>query len=310
MKSVNSLIKSAILFAVVGTSLASCEWFQQKEHSQDEASSAPHFCNVTFEDSASVHDAMIYQKLDVDFPAEEDSSTVSQSVLEWLCEEVRGRCFPNYEGTPIDSTIHVEADAETFAEDIVTTYGRLGLKHMESDLREIAEEGFSNSYNNYLTIELLEDTISYLTMSLGHEIYTGGAHGLFFTEGVTFRKSDGQQFGWKHFDLEKRAELVELLKQGLMSYFSGDGDNTITTDSALYDNLLLFDNPDTPQNELEFGLPLPATQPWITRDGVNFLYQQYEITAYAYGCPWVTLPIDKVKSFLTTDGLLFFSTDN
>ena len=267
------------------------------------------WCNATYEDSATVHNAVVYQKLDVDFPAEEDSSTVSQSVLAWLCDEVRGRCFPNYEGTPIDSAICVEADAETFAEDMVKTYGRLGLERMVSELREIAEEGFSNSYNNYLTIELLEDTVSYLTMSLGHEVYTGGAHGLFYTEGVTFRKSDGQQLGWQHFNMDKRAELVELMKQELMSYFSGDGDNAVTTDSALFDHLLLYDNPDTPQNELEFGLPLPATQPWITRDGINFLYQQYEIAAYAYGCPWVTLPIDAVKPFLTTDGLQFIGAE-
>ena len=81
--------------------------------------------------------------------------------------------------------------------------------------------------------------------------------------------------------------------------------STAWADSALFDHLILFDNPDTPENELEFGLPLPITDPWITSNGVEFIYQQYEIAAYACGMPNVTLPLDALKELLTPEGRQF-----
>ena len=65
--------------------------------------------------------------------------------------------------------------------------------------------------------------------------------------------------------------------------------------------LILYDNPDTEENELEFGLPLPATDPWLTKKGVSFIYQQYEIAPYAAGMPSFVLAYDDIRPYLTED---------
>lgn len=299
------------LLAAYCLPFTSCDWKKQQgaanEQDSLEVNRPPAYCTVEFEDSASYLHASAYQKIEVDFPAEEDTTIVSQQVLEWLCEEVRNRCFPNFGEATEDSAETQEPCSITFAEDYVRDHGRKGLQHMVDDMKEMAEEGFDASFSNQLSISLTEETSNYLTFSMGHEVYTGGAHGGFYTEGRTFLKSNGQQFGWQCFDKEKRAELVELMKKGLMDYFSEGTDQTISTDSALFEQLLLFDNPDTPENELEFGLPLPVTEPWLTKEGVCFIYQQYEVAPYAAGCPWIVLPRKVVKNFLTPAGRAFLN---
>ena len=52
---------------------------------------------------------------------------------------------------------------------------------------------------------------------------------------------------------------------------------------------------------MEFGLPLPVTDPWLTRDGIVFLYQEYEIACYAMGRPSVILPYEVLLPLLTDE---------
>ncbi|MBP5771517.1 MAG: DUF3298 domain-containing protein [Bacteroidaceae bacterium] len=300
------------LFAVpmLSSIFVSCDFFNKGKGGEADSAQAFTFCTVEFEDSISYMDAHAYQTIRVDFPSEEDSSLLVQQIFNWLCDEVRNRCIPSYESLDIDSFVQASPEGtEHFAEDYVRFYGRQGLDHMQKDLRAMAEEGYSGSFLNHLSIELLENTDSYVTMSSGHEVYLGGAHGGYNSEGISFRKSDGRPFGWDCFDMSKRAELVELLKKGLMGYFNEGVEEKIYTDSALFDNLILYDDPDTPENELEYGLPLPQARPWLTRDGISFIYQQYEIAAYAWGLPNLCLPVEALKNCLTPEGRHFVGID-
>ncbi|MBO4801565.1 MAG: DUF3298 domain-containing protein [Bacteroidaceae bacterium] len=288
--------------AAFALAFVSCEWFRGKTGQGSDSLQTPQFCTAEFEDSVIIQDVHAFQQLRVDFPAEEDTSLIAQSVLSWICAEVRDRCFPNYGEEAVDSVMSLEISSNTFAEDYVNAYGRKGLNRMAEDLREMAQDGYCGGYSNALFIELEESTERYLTMSLGHEVYTGGAHGGYYAESVTFFRKDGRQLDWSFFDKEKRPELVELLKKGLMAYFNDFEEDKVTTDSALFDHLLLFDDPDTPENELEYGLPLPATVPAVKGDNMLFIYQQYEIAAYALGLPCVSLPLTAVKDCLTEEG--------
>ena len=297
----------AVLAAAV-TALAcqSCEWFGTGKGGAEDSLDAPAYCTVSFVDSVTILDASAYQEMHIDFPAEEDSSLVSQAVLAWLCEQVRDCSYPDFSGEGIDTAFTAELNGDSFAEDYVNFFARKGLERMTDDLREMAKEGYGGSFLNNLTISLAEQTHDYLTFTLGYEVYTGGAHGGYCAEGATFSRRDGSRFSWSCFDPDKRAEMVELLKHGLMGYFSSS-EEQVTTDSALFDFLLLFDDPDTPENELEFGLPLPQADPWLTREGLCFIYQQYEIAPYAAGLPNVTLPVDAVKDYLSEEGRRFLN---
>lgn len=289
-----------------------CDWRKVTSLFKGETAdsiAAPQYCTVEFEDSISVVECHAYQKMMIDFPAEDDTTAVAQSVLAWVCEQVRQGYVPDWSGENTDvipADQIVETQGETFAEAFVKAYAQRGLQKMGEELKAMAEEGFEGSYYNSLQISLAEQTDDYLTFTLGREVYTGGAHGGYLVDGATFRKSDGKQMGWNLFDPSKRPELVAQLKKGIMAYFNDAADEKITTDSALYEHLILYDNPDTPENELEFGLPLPMTEPLVTKDGIAFTYQQYEIAAYACGLPSCVLPVTAVKDCLSDEGKAFF----
>lgn len=311
MKKVKYLSLAIVAIMLLG--LQSCDWIKGLTHAEDGSSpsdsvSAPQYCTVEFSDSVGVVNSHAYQSIKVDFPAEEDTSVVAQNVLAWLCEKVRSCCYPDWSGERLrsDSVAQVlETAGETFAEAYVKTYGQKGLKLMEEDIRTMAEEGFEGSYLNDLRIELSEQTDNYLTFITGYEVYTGGAHGGYLADGATFSKADGKRMGWNMFDPSKRAELVAQLKKGLMDYFNDAIEDKITTDSALFEMLILYDDPETPENELEYGIPLPQTEPYVTRKGIAFIYQQYEIAAYACGLPSCVLPVSAVAPCLSAEGKAF-----
>ena len=291
--------------------LQSCDWKRISGLGDNPSDSvdAPSYCTVEFVDSINSLEATAYQDIKADFPADNDSSEVAQSVLTWLCQEIRQRCVADFNDEPIDSTFKVSGEKELFGEDVVTTYGRKGLQKMEEEVRQLAEDGYAGGYSNNLTIALEEQQNEYLTFTLEHDVYLGGAHGSQYHEGKSFRRQDGKIFSWEMFHKSKMDELRALLKNGLIAFFNQYEENVITTDSALYEHLILIDDPDTPENELSYGLPLPTTQPWITREGIAFIYQEYEITAYAYGRPFIILPFSAIKDCLTEEGLTFIPAE-
>ena len=48
-------------------------------------------------------------------------------------------------------------------------------------------------------------------------------------------------------------------------------------------------------------IPLPSSAPYFTKDGLCFIYQQYEIAPYASGMINFTIPYDKIRQLLTED---------
>ena len=43
---------------------------------------------------------------------------------------------------------------------------------------------------------------------------------------------------------------------------------------------------------------MPDSQPYITKEGVKFTYQPYEISYYAAGAPTFTVPLVDIEPFL------------
>jgi hypothetical protein len=49
-----------------------------------------------------------------------------------------------------------------------------------------------------------------------------------------------------------------------------------------------------------YFLPLPQAAPYFTKDGITFVYAQYEIACYAAGMPTFTIPYNKIEGILTS----------
>ncbi len=81
--------------------------------------------------------------------------------------------------------------------------------------------------------------------------------------------------------------MQDVIKKGLKKYFE------VHTDEEMEKFLSL---------ENTYLLPLPATPPVFTKEGVLFTYQQYEIAAYAAGLPSFIVPYDEAKSLMNTTG--------
>lgn len=149
----------------------------------------------------------------------------------------------------------------------------------------------------YKMVNKVCETNTYVTFLATTSEYTGGLHGIGFTSGHTFSKVDGRMFGYKMMKDTDSKAFNALIKHGLKTFFSKEGeDPEAMSDQDLLDELVSYGGPID-------ELPLPETEPYLTEKGVTFIYQPYEISYYAAGKPEFTIPFEAVKPFLTTQGL-------
>ena len=116
-------------------------------------------------------------------------------------------------------------------------------------------------------------------------IYMAGAHGGIVGDGpMTFDKESGMRIR-DFFEPGAVADMQKLLRSGMESYF---GERMEAAGTTLEDHLNLKDG----------IIPLPEWSPRPCEEGLTFIYQQYEVTAYVDGMPEFTIPYSDVKPFL------------
>ena len=248
----NKIFPKVILFAMaLGITTTSCQWGKGGRGDQAEDSLAVDtvrltFCSVTYEDSTRLVGALVEQYLHADYPDEASSSPLADSIRAWLFATISQSCYAPYRETP--PTLQAFKGELSDGEAIVNHYGKAGLDIMATDIKDMAADGFDLGFLNRLHAEVLNNEDAYVTYNVGHEVYTGGAHGSYISYGQTFRRSDGCQLGWNLLDLTQRTELTALIKDGLKEYFSlasGDSQDSQNpmSDEALMEWLMLYDNP-------------------------------------------------------------------
>ena len=168
---------------------------------------------------------------------------------------------------------------------MIDYYFDLKYKEFKNAHDEMAEhmQGDVPTYVSETEIHYLYETDKFVTYEMKKYEDMGGAHGGTFISGMTFRKSDGRRVEWDLFT----KSMQDVIKKGLKKYFE------VNTDEELENSLSL---------ENTYLLPLPATPPVFTKEGVLFTYQQYEIAAYAAGLPSFIVPYDEAKSLMNTTG--------
>lgn len=116
--------------------------------------------------------------------------------------------------------------------------------------------------------------------------YLGGAHGMAWQYGSMINKADGRVINDYIIDSTKVKTMQPLLEKGLKEYFKG-ADSPVNGDVR-----------EMLQIESDL-IPLPSNNPYFTKDGVTFVYGQYEIGAYAIGMPTFTIPYKDIYAYLT-----------
>lgn len=219
-------------------------------------------------------------KIVVDFPTSGNPILVN-AIREYISESLgisyAGELENNMQGT-------YDGDLSN-GQKMIDYYFDLKYKEFKKAHDLMAENmtGDVPTFASETEIHFLYETDKFVTYEMKKYEDMGGAHGGTFISGMTFRKSDGRRVEWDLFT----KSMQDVIKKGLKKYFE------VNTDEELENSLSL---------ENTYMLPLPATPPVFTKEGVLFTYQQYEIAAYAAGLPSFIVPYNEAKSLMNTTG--------
>ena len=236
-------------------------------------------------------DTMADVHVSVDWPVE-GNDTLLQGIRQYILKQLG-----------IKKCTDIKAEIKKVAK---TQYHELKTQWQED--RECRGEDMGMIYSSYQRISVDEESDTYVTYSYCTEGFTGGAHGYATATGITISKATGKEIGYESeynantmtfsikrqnlFRSTKSAGLYKLIKEGVKDYFSDLEDHRIS-DEELAD--VLQNVPDVNH------IPVPQFPPTFTKNGLVFLYQQYEIGPYAVGMPNFCIPYKKVLPYLTEE---------
>lgn len=170
--------------------------------------------------------------------------------------------------------------------DLATNTGKALLKTADNDFKGFAHDSIAIEYEFIYNFNPVFQTDSVVTYAFTGYGYMGGAHGYTLDEGQTFIASTGERLTFANtFRQEASDSIVARIREALRAQYFNETDSA---EVPLRDLLLV--NPDS--------LPLPQTPPQFQKDGVAFIYQQYEIAPYAAGIPKCVLPYEELKPMM------------
>ena len=175
-----------------------------------------------------------------------------------------------------DSTVD-STDIKAMAHYFVTKQS----DELKKDAMEVGPEDLPRSY--FLEIGVSYENDKIITMNTSHDVYLGGPHGTFISEGTTFNKADGKILGNNIFAQDKLGDLKREVTNQLENFFKDImGEDYKESGSPLKDY----------SKEV---VELPESGVFIENDSVVFVYQQYEIAPYAFGLPSTKIALKDLK---------------
>lgn len=204
------------------------------------------------------------------------------------------RAFPPFNGNAGDS----EALFNYYEKNALEAIGAASdadVNERADNIREAEDltEAEKQKYIAYLagwgyefSLKKTEETEKYVVFDSQDYVFRGGAHGGIIGAGpMTFSKKDGTRVT-DFFVPDCLSDLQPLLIKGLEVYYR---DFLETTQQRLLDHVTLKDG----------LIPLPEWAPYPSADGLELVYQQYEIGPYVDGMPTCTLAWEDVAPFLS-----------
>lgn len=237
---------------------------------------------------ATKQDSTIECSYEVDYPRASDSMAVG--VKRFIADKLSAIYLPcgNEEVKPEDYPLY-RGDAQR-CDALVRHYAEGTKRYFASQQKEMMKEGLENGwiprFQNDVKIKKRCETPEYITYSVAQNVYLGGAHGSYLYTETTLSKRTNRPLA-QTVDTTKVMQMQPLLRKGVLSYLKESGVEDV--ESRYRDYLFLPD---------DGHFPLPENAPSMTKDGVAFFYQQYEIASYAVGIVSFTVPYDEIKPYL------------
>ena len=172
-------------------------------------------------------------------------------------------------------------------EAMVEFYGKFYTDSLRSIYAEGVVEDMVLGYNAEMSKLFESDKVVTYGMMISYEI--GGPHPLTSFFGATFRKDNGQQLTWDIVKKERMEDFRSVVREKLKGYFE------VNTEEDFIDCLQGVEDVN--------HIPLPVTAPYMIDGGLAFIYQQYEIAAYALGMPNDTISYQQLRPYLTEQAL-------
>lgn len=175
---------------------------------------------------------------------------------------------------------------------VVKYYTESNYKYMEDQLKEIfgADPNANISMLYEISLSKQDETDTYITYTCNSYAYLGGAHGSTTFYSFNINKATGKVIT-QTIDTAQVKALQPLLRKGVLSYLTTQDPDTQYADSTLNDYLFI-------DNGI---IPLPSHAPYLTKEGVHFIYQQYEIGPYAMGMVEFFIPYAEIEPYLTKE---------
>lgn len=253
-------MKKSILYILISILAISCK----EVHKQSVDELRLKVENISWEENPTAEGC----KISVAYPIGKDA--LSENIRQWINESLGG----------------TYSDSLNDGNKVITYYGEKRVREVEEYLKQFNESPSINGSCWYLQIKKNYETMQLVSYTSEVYEYAGGAHGSESLIGAMFRKSDGRRFGWDIFTEQGKEKLRQIISDELKNkYFKAK------SDEDFYEMLFNVNA------QSEF--PLPQTNPIFKRNGILFIYQQYEIAPYAAGMPQCEIPYDKVINLCT-----------
>lgn len=231
-------------------------------------------------------DSTATSALNVAFPvANKKNAQLAAAVNEWISEQLGGTYGDSAEGD------YAKLLSDTAA--MVDHYYAAIKKLNDDNWKEMAENMQPEDLQGMQLFDSIAITKTaegkdWVTFQFVNDVFQGGAHGSHLVFGQTFRKSDGRRIGWDIIRQLPEGNLQELMRKGLVSYFAADNEEGFKEEDL--ESVL--------DESARYYIPMPQCPPLFTSEGILFLYNQYEIAAYAMGLPCFVLTWEELKPHL------------
>lgn len=228
-------------------------------------------------------------ELVIDYP-EKGAQPLTDSLRSYINREAQSFYMARLDGDGMPRSAEYKGQLND-GKALVDFYAESILKDMQDMYHEFVDTtGAKDLYlMNQSSIRKTSENDSIVTFEASSYQFEGGAHGQYWLEGATFRKSDGTRVEIR-LDPFTVNDMQPLLRAGLEQYLQDNGAET-TVEELMKGGIFMSDG----------IIPLPSSEPYLTADGVKFVYQEYEIGPYAIGLPTFTIPLDKLTPYLSKE---------
>lgn len=291
---------SLITLALVASIMMGCKASSTKAQAANDIKEARAADTLVVNtDSCILQEGKIVQcAISVDYPTEPNE--LSKSIRAILNEELANLYLGSMNGDEIEKQESYKGDLAN-GNLVIEKYCKDNFAYLKSQMKDLKDADPRADANMSYDIRLNKEaeTDSYVTYHCFSYVYLAGAHGSTFERSFNIVKATGKKLS-QVVDTARVKDLQPILRKGVLSYLNQQSGNESQTeneeqitDAQLNDYLFI-------ENGI---IPLPSSSPYLAKDGVHFIYQQYEIGPYVMGLVSFTVPLEKIKPYLTGEAL-------